>query len=106
MQKCSRQSRAGSADDWRFEMKQMIEFEIETLIAVILANKLVVDVELVTSSARLVEDLGADSLNFLEIALAINHVLDIELPSEGLACIRKVGDLHRLVHKAIAQASC
>lgn len=79
--------------------------EIEAVIIAILADKLVVDVEAVTSSARLVEDLGADSLNFLDIALDINHVLDIELPPEGLACIRSVEDLYRLVHQAIDQAS-
>jgi len=65
----------------------------------------VVDVEVVTLNARLVEDLGADSLNFLDIALDINDLLEIELPPEGLACIRKVEDLYRLVHQAIAQAS-
>lgn len=83
----------------------MMKLEIDALIIAILADKLVVDVEAVTSNARLVEDLGADSLNFLDIALEINHVLDIELPPEGLACIRKVEDLYRLVHQAIAQAS-
>lgn len=79
--------------------------EIEAVIMAILVDKLMVAVEAVTSGARLVEDLGADSLNFLDIALEINHVLDIELPPEGLASIRKVEDLFRLVHQAIAQAS-
>ncbi|MNN87098.1 Acyl carrier protein [compost metagenome] len=82
-----------------------MKLEVEAIIIAILADKLVVDVEVVTSTARLVEDLGADSLNFLDIALEINHVLDIELPPEGLACIRNVRDLYRLVHQAIAQAS-
>lgn len=87
------------------EMTQMIQLEIEAIIIAILANRLVVDVEVVTLNARLVEDLGADSLNFLDIALDINDLLEIELPPEGLACIRKVEDLYRLVHQAIAQAS-
>ncbi|MNH33011.1 Acyl carrier protein [compost metagenome] len=83
----------------------MIQLEIEAIIIAILANRLVVDVEVVTLNARLVEDLGADSLNFLDIALDINDLLEIELPPEGLACIRNVRDLYRLVHQAIAQAS-
>ncbi|MNF01753.1 Acyl carrier protein [compost metagenome] len=78
-------------------MKRMMKLEIEAIIVAILADTLVVDVEVVTSTARLVEDLGADSLNFLDIALEINHILDIELPPDGLACIRNVGDLHRSV---------
>jgi len=123
MQKCSRRSRAELANvvvlgkeeksvvfevvgmHGQSEMTHMIQLEIEAIIIAILANRLVVDVEVVTLNARLVEDLGADSLNFLDIALDINDLLEIELPPEGLACIRKVEDLYRLVHQAIAQAS-
>ncbi|MGE8059045.1 acyl carrier protein [Pseudomonas sp. NPDC089547] len=83
----------------------MMNLEIEAVIIAILADKLVVDVEAVTPNARLVEDLGADSLNFLEITLDINQVLAIELPSEGVVRIRKVDDLHRLVHQTVAQAT-
>ncbi len=91
---------------WFFGVKnKKMKLEIEAVIMAILVDKLMVAVEAVTSGARLVEDLGADSLNFLDIALEINHVLDIELPPEGLASIRKVEDLFRLVHQAIAQAS-
>ncbi|MFK3816433.1 acyl carrier protein [Pseudomonas sp. NPDC089407] len=82
----------------------MMKCEIEAIIIAILVDTLVVDVEVVIPSARLVEDLGADSLNFLEVALEINHVLDIELPPEGLAGTRKVEDLHRLVHQTLTQA--
>lgn len=103
MQRCSRRSRAGLADV--VVMKRMMKLEREAVIVAILADKLVVDVEAVTSSACLVEDLGADSLNFLDIALEINDVLGIELPPEGLASIRNVEDLYRVVHQAIAQAS-
>ncbi|CAI3807064.1 Acyl carrier protein [Pseudomonas sp. MM221] len=81
----------------------MMKLEIEAIITAILADKLVVDVEAIASNARLVEDLGADSLNFLDIALEINHVLDIELLPEGLASIRNVEDLYCLVHQTIAQ---
>jgi len=123
MQKCSRRSRAELANvvvlgnegksvafevvgmHGQSDMTHMIQLEIEAIIIAILANRLVVDVEVVTLNARLVEDLGADSLNFLDIALDINDLLEIELPPEGLACIRKVEDLYRLVHQAIAQAS-
>lgn len=123
MQKCSRRSRAELASvvvlgkegksvafevvgmHGQSEMTQMIKLEVEAIIIAILANRLVVDVEFVTPNARLVADLGADSLNFLDIALDINDFMDIELPPEGLACIRKVEDLYRLVHQAIAQAA-
>ena len=82
-----------------------MKLEIEALIIAILADTLVVDVEAVIPNARLVEDLGADSLNFIDIALDINDVLNIELPSEGLACIHNVEDLYRLVHQTLAQGA-
>ncbi|PMY35945.1 MULTISPECIES: acyl carrier protein [Pseudomonas] len=82
-----------------------MKLEIEAIIIAILADKLLVDVEVITPKARLVGDLGADSLNVLDIALDINQVLGIELPPEGLACVRKVEDLYLLVHQEIARAS-
>ena len=85
-------------------MKRKMKLETEDLIIAMLADTLVVDVEVVTPNARLVEDLGADSLNLIDIALAINDVLNIELPAEGLACIRNVEDLYRLVYQALAHA--
>ncbi|WP_338807719.1 phosphopantetheine-binding protein [Pseudomonas chlororaphis] len=56
----------------------------------------------VLPGARFVEDLGADSLNMLEIVLDINEILEIEMPTEGLACIRSVEDLHRLVGRSLS----
>ncbi|WP_259740114.1 acyl carrier protein [Pseudomonas brassicacearum] len=76
--------------------------ETQTVIIMIIAEKLLVELEAVTPNARLVEDLGADSLNVLEIVLDINEAFEIELSTDGLARVRKVEDLHQLVHQATA----
>ncbi|ROM93877.1 hypothetical protein BK658_19655 [Pseudomonas brassicacearum] len=80
----------------------MMKSETQTVIIMIIAEKLLVELEAVTPNARLVEDLGADSLNVLEIVLDINEAFEIELSTDGLARVRKVEDLHQLVHQATA----
>ncbi|MFJ3482228.1 phosphopantetheine-binding protein [Pseudomonas sp. NPDC090202] len=50
---------------------------------------------------RLVEDLGADSLEILEITLVLNEALNIDIFEGDLAGIRTVGQLHSL---ALSQA--
>ncbi|WP_350597563.1 phosphopantetheine-binding protein [Pseudomonas sp. 65/3-MNA-CIBAN-0223] len=69
----------------------------ERVVADIICRTLLVDRETLQPSHHLVEDLGADSLNLLEIVLDINEALAIELPTEGVARIRRVEDLVRLV---------
>lgn len=73
--------------------------DVEKVIVAIIAQKLLVPTEVVTSQSRLVEDLGADSLNILEIVLDINEALGIDLPTDGLAAVRKAGDFFRLVQE-------
>lgn len=75
--------------------------EVYALIRFVIAQKLLVEIECVMPYARLVEDLGADSLNLVEIVLDINAALDIDLPVQGLAKIRRVEDLSILVTEAI-----
>jgi len=54
-----------------------------------------------TLDARLVEDLGADSLEILEITLGLNELFGIELPAEGVANVRTVGGFCRLVQQQV-----
>ncbi|MCK3838842.1 MULTISPECIES: acyl carrier protein [Pseudomonas] len=70
--------------------------ETQVAIIAIIAQKLGVKRESVTLGTRLVEDLGADSLNVLEIALEINEIFEIDIPAQGLSRVRKVDDLFRL----------
>ncbi|WMI97548.1 phosphopantetheine-binding protein [Pseudomonas chlororaphis subsp. aurantiaca] len=70
--------------------------EVEVAIVEIIVQKLGVKIEGVTPDARLVEDLGADSLNILDIALEINEIFEIEIAAPGLSSVRKVADLYRL----------
>lgn len=75
----------------------MLRVDQEGVIAAIISRTLLVDIGALQPSHHLVKDLGADSLNLLEIVLDINEAFAIELPPEGVAKVRRVEDLFRLV---------
>lgn len=49
--------------------------------------------EQVTMEARLIEDLGADSLDAVELNMAIEDAFGVEIPDTALADLKTVGDL-------------
>lgn len=75
----------------------LTQLEQDKIVTEIICRTLLVDIGSLQPSHHLVEDLGADSLNLLEIVLDINEAFAIELPPEGVAKVRRVEDLFRLV---------
>ncbi len=64
--------------------------EIKLAIAGIIADELDVDLARVTPEARLREDLGADSINAVQIAWEIEQRFKIEIPETDLQNARTV----------------
>jgi len=58
----------------------------------IIIEKLSVTEDQITEEARFQEDLGADSLDVVELVMAIEEKFDIEVPDEDAEKIRTVGD--------------
>ena len=58
----------------------------------IIADQLGVDEEEITSDARFIEDLGADSLDLVELIMALEEEFDLEIPDEDAEKISTVGD--------------
>ncbi len=58
----------------------------------IIAKQLGVDNEKVTAEASFVEDLGADSLDTVELVMAFEEAFNIEIPDEDAEKILKVQD--------------
>ena len=50
-----------------------------------------------TDGARLAEDLGADSLDRVEIVMSCEERFDIEIPNQVATTLRSVGDVIRFV---------
>jgi len=65
---------------------------IEEKVQKIVAEKLSVEPEEVIAKASFVDDLGADSLDLVELIMAMEEEFDIELPDEEAEKIRTVQD--------------
>ena len=53
----------------------------------------------VTMDARLAEDLDADSLDAVELNMAIEETLGVAVPDEALAEVKTVGDIVRYLEE-------
>lgn len=58
----------------------------------VIVNKLGVEPGEVTDSAAFVDDLGADSLDTVELIMAFEEEFDLQIPDEEAEKIRTVGD--------------
>jgi acyl carrier protein len=65
---------------------------VETRVREIIVENLGVDTEKVTRDASFVEDLGADSLDTVELVMAFEEEFDIEIPDEDAEKLTTVGD--------------
>ena len=64
--------------------------DIEAKVKEIIINELGVDAEKVTPEASFVEDLGADSLDTVELVMAFEEEFGIEIPDEDAEKITTV----------------
>ncbi len=66
--------------------------DIESRVRDIIVNELGVEPSKVTVEASFVEDLGADSLDTVELVMAFEEEFGIEIPDEDAEKMEKVGD--------------
>jgi acyl carrier protein len=64
----------------------------EARVREIIINELGVEPEKVTDDASFVEDLGADSLDTVELVMAFEEEFGIDIPDEDAEQMRTVGD--------------
>ena len=65
---------------------------VEVKIKEIIAKQLGVDSDKVTLEASFVDDLGADSLDTVELVMAFEEAFNVEIPDEDAEKILKVQD--------------
>ena len=65
---------------------------VEAKVKEIIVENLGVDQEKVTEQASFVEDLGADSLDTVELVMAFEEEFDVEIPDEDAEKMRTVGE--------------
>ena len=66
--------------------------DVEARVKAIIVEQLGVDAEEVTSEASFVEDLGADSLDTVELIMAFEEEFGVEISDDEAEKIRKVRD--------------
>jgi acyl carrier protein len=71
----------------------------------IIAEQLGVKIEEVTDSASFVDDLGADSLDTVELVMALEEEFGIEIPDEDAEKMTNVGEAMRYVDQKATKNS-
>jgi acyl carrier protein len=59
----------------------------------IIADKLSVDAQDITLDSSFIDDLNADSLDIVELIMALEDELDLEIPDEEVEGFKTVGDV-------------
>ena len=62
-------------------------------IAAILAEQLDVEADDITMTTDLVDDLGADSLDIVDLVMTLEDEFDLEISDEDIEGVRSVGDI-------------
>jgi len=71
----------------------MSDKSIEERVKDIIVDQLGVSAEQVTSEAKFVEDLGADSLDTVELVMALEEEFDVEVPDDEAEKLQAVKDV-------------
>ncbi len=68
----------------------------------VVAETLKVDKDRITDNARFVEDLGAESIQSIELVAAFEEEFDIDMDEEAALQVKNVGDAVRFIEKHLS----
>lgn len=77
----------------------MAREEISEHVREILVDQLRVDADDVADEASLIDDLGADELDVIELCIDFERRFGIEIPDEEAELLRTVGDFVDYIHE-------
>lgn len=63
----------------------------------IIIDQLDVEADKVTTGANIQDDLGADSLDVVDLVMSLEEEFDIEIPDEAVEGIKTVGDIVKYI---------
>ena len=76
--------------------------EVADRVRKIVVEHLNVDAEKVVDKASFIDDLGADSLDNVELVMAFEEEFDIEIPDDAAEHIQTVGDAVKFISEKTA----
>ena len=63
----------------------------------ILVDQLDVEESAITSDSSIIDDLGADSLDIVDMVMSLEEEFDIEIPDEEIESMKTVGDIVKFI---------
>ncbi len=78
----------------------MSDKPIDQRVKEIIVEQLGVKPDQVTPEAKFIEDLGADSLDTVELVMALEEEFEIEVPDEQAEKLQSVGDVIKYVEES------
>jgi acyl carrier protein len=81
----------------------MSDIDIENKVKEIIVEQLSVPAEKVKKESHYVNDLGADSLDTVELVMAFEEAFDIEIPDDDVTKITTVGETIEYIKKKVAE---
>ena len=79
--------------------------EIATKVTAIIVDKLGVDEKEVTENANFANDLGADSLDTVELIMELEKEFNLHIPEDAAEHIETVGDAIKFIEEAKANGN-
>jgi acyl carrier protein len=73
------------------------------LIRSLIADQFMVDAETITMDTNLVDDLGADSLDVVDLIMSVEEELNISIQDENISNLRTVRDIVEFLDKLTGQ---
>ena len=67
----------------------------------ILAEQLDADRDAMTADTKIADDLGADSLDLVDLIMAVEDEFDIEIPDEDVENIQTIGDIVNYIDEKV-----
>ena len=69
----------------------------------IIVEQLDVEEDAVTMEASITDDLGADSLDVVDLVMSIEESFDVEIPDEEVENIKTVGDIGKYIENKVEE---
>lgn len=69
----------------------------------IIVEQLDVEEDAVTMETSITEDLGADSLDVVDLVMSIEESFDVEIPDEEVENIKTVGDIVKYIENKVEE---
>jgi acyl carrier protein len=84
------------------QIEETLMSDISERVKKIVVEHLGVDAEKVTDEASFIDDLGADSLDTVELVMAFEEEFGVEIPDDAAETILTVGDAIRFLEKNVS----